>query len=477
MATVSEETRQQSISTQEARLLATTTKTPPQMGAITPRWFLKMLPWVQVNSGTYRVNRVKQVIDESEKVQITFSNGKAQITADSLMALPEFSKAERAVAEDVTGRLSNETFELGNTIFEAGNDSDKFYIVGRGRVEISTVGQYGERLRLALLGPGDHFGESSLLADRPRGATAMAVTDCELLVLSKSDFGVVMDEVPEARDNLLRVSAHRQELKQLAEAHGEEALAITAGHHGETELARLFVDYETEPAEYPLNVVQSILRVHTRVSDLYNEPIDQLREQLRLTIEGMRERQEWEIINNDDFGLLSAVAPTMRVQPRYGPPTPDDLDALLAKVWKKPSFFLANPRTIAAIGRECTFRGVPPATVQLFDGTFLTWRGIPIIPCNKLELKSQGISGTGSMTSSILLMRTGEADRGVIGLHQTGIPGEVSPSLSVRFMGINSKAVASYLVTKYFSCASLTPDALGVLENVVVDYFHEYDHE
>ena len=73
MATVTENSRQQqSISTQEARLLATTTKTPPQMGAITPRWFLKMLPWVQVNSGTYRVNRVKQLIDEEEVCRIKF---------------------------------------------------------------------------------------------------------------------------------------------------------------------------------------------------------------------------------------------------------------------------------------------------------------------------------------------------------------------------------------------------------------------
>ncbi len=74
-------------------------------------------------------------------------------------------------------------------------------------------------------------------------------------------------------------------------------------------------------------------------------------------------------------------------------------------------------------------------------------------------------------------MRVGEKDQGVIGLHQTGIPGEVMPSLSVKFMGINQKAVASYLVTKYFSCASLTADALGVLENVEVDYFHEYHYE
>ena len=137
----------------------------------------------------------------------------------------------------------------------------------------------------------------------------------------------------------------------------------------------------------------------------------------------------------------------------------------------------AARRTIAAIGRECTWRGVPPATVQLFDGSFITWRGIPIIPCNKIPLNTQGADGTGAVTSNILLMRVGEEDQGVIGLHQTGIAGEVMPSLSVRFMGINNKAVASYLVTKYFSCAALTDDSLCSMENVVVDYFHEYKHD
>ena len=50
---------QRSVTTATARQLATTTKTAPQMGSITPRLLLKLLPWVQVNSGTYRVNRTK----------------------------------------------------------------------------------------------------------------------------------------------------------------------------------------------------------------------------------------------------------------------------------------------------------------------------------------------------------------------------------------------------------------------------------
>ena len=71
-------------------------------------------------------------------------------------------------------------------------------------------------------------------------------------------------------------------------------------------------------------------------------------------------------------------------------------------------------------------------------------------------------------------MRTGEKKHGVVGLFQPGVPGEVAPSLSVRFMGINRKAIASYLISLYCSAAVLTEDALGVLEDVEVDRYHDY---
>ncbi len=57
---------------------------------------------------------------------------------------------------------------------------------------------------------------------------------------------------------------------------------------------------------------------------------------------------------------------------------------------------------------------------------------------------------------------------------QPGLPGEQSKGLSVRFMGINHKAIASYLISLYCSLAVLTADALGVLEGVEVGKYHEY---
>jgi len=234
----------------------------------------------------------------------------------------------------------------------------------------------------------------------------------------------------------------------------------------EVDLPEIYVDYEEKPREYQLNAVTSVLDVQTRISDLYRSPHDQIREQLRLMIEKVKERQERALINNTEYGLLNNVAPEMRVNARNGTPTPDDMDELIARVWKEPSFFLAHPRAIAAFGRECTRRGVPPPTVTMFGSPFVTWRGIPLVPCDKLPLKAE--------TTDILLLRTGEKKQGVIGLFQPGLPGEVSPSLSVRFMGINHKAIASYLISLYCSIVVLTQDALGLLENVHVDKYFEY---
>jgi hypothetical protein len=242
---------------------------------------------------------------------------------------------------------------------------------------------------------------------------------------------------------------------------------VVCGSRDERELPETFVDYVEKPRELTLSCISAVLDVHTRVSDLYSRPHDQIREQIRLTVESVKERQESELINNADYGLINNVAPSMKVKTRHGTPTPDDLDELIARVWKEPAFFLAHPRAIAAFGRECTLRGVPPPTVTMFGSPFLTWRGLPLIPTDKL-----GVDGKEGKTN-ILLIRVGEKKQGVIGLFQPGLPGEQTPGLSVRYMGINRNSIASYLVSLYCSAAVLTEDALGVLENVEVGRYHD----
>ena len=236
---------------------------------------------------------------------------------------------------------------------------------------------------------------------------------------------------------------------------------------GDAVLPETFVNYDEHPREYFLNAVTTVLDIQTRVSDLYSRPIDQVREQLRIIIEKVKEKQEAQLINNPTYGLIPNAVESQVIKTRKGAPTPDDLDELITKVWKEPAFFLAHPKAIAAFGREATRRGVPPPTVTLFGSPFVTWRGIPLVPSDKLAIDENN-------KTKILLLRTGEKKQGVVGLFQPGLPGEVSPSLSVRFMGINHKAVASYLVSLYCSLAVLTEDALGVLEDVDVSHYHEY---
>lgn len=241
---------------------------------------------------------------------------------------------------------------------------------------------------------------------------------------------------------------------------------VACTQRDESSLPETFVDYDTAPREYFLNGVSTILDIHTRVSDLYSSPHDQIREQLRLTIETIKERQESELINNPEYGLLASVTEDQRLSTLSGAPTPDDLDDLLQKVWKEPGFFLTHPAAIAAFGRECTRRGVPPPTVSLFGSQFLTWRGIPLIPSDKVPVEDG--------KTKIILLRIGEKRQGVVGLFQPGLVGEQSPGLSVRFMGINRSAISSYLVSLYCSLAVLTDDALAVLDDVEVGKYHDY---
>jgi hypothetical protein len=264
------------------------------------------------------------------------------------------------------------------------------------------------------------------------------------------------------------VEAGTYRVNKVKEA-AEAAIGIECSPSDATDIPSAFVDYEEQPREYTLSTVTTTLEVQTRVSDLYRSPMDQVREQLAVLIEMLKERQESELVNNPTYGLLNSAPASMRLATRGGPPTPDDLDSLIATVWKEPAFFLAHPQAIAAFGRECTLRGVPPPTVTMFGSPFITWRGIPLIPSDKLRVTEKD----GRRTSNILLLRTGEKKRGVVGLFQPGIPGEVSPSLSVRQMGINQRGAAAYLLSLYCSAAVLTEDALGVLEGVELGTYHD----
>ncbi|MGD0299953.1 MAG: family 2A encapsulin nanocompartment shell protein [Bryobacteraceae bacterium] len=304
------------------------------------------------------------------------------------------------------------------------------------------------------------------MANEPERQTALGDVAARQLANATKTTPQMQRITPRWLTHLLQWVPVEAGIYRLNRVKDESKVTVECSDRDERELPQTFVDYEEHPREYMLSAVNTVVDIHTRVSDLYSSPYSQIGEQLRLTIEIVKERQESELINSKEYGMLHSARPEQRIKTRTGAPTPDDLDELLTKVWKEPGFFLAHPAAIAAFGRECTRRGVPPPTTSLFGSQFVTWRGVPLIPSDKI--------GTENGKTSILLIRTGERRQGVVGLYQPNLPGQQSMGLSVRFMGINHKAIASYLVSLYCSLAVLTDDALGVLDDVDTGKYHEY---
>ncbi|MGH9889758.1 MAG: family 2B encapsulin nanocompartment shell protein [bacterium] len=445
-----------------ARNLADVTKTSPQMGSLSPRWLLRMLPWVDVEAGLFRLNRVRLIGPEFQRVETRVDDERALLLPENLRAIPLFRNSDVEVLTELVGHFEARQVPADSVIVREGDPGDELFIISRGKVEVTRNNAAGRRSILSLLSDGDFFGEMALLRSEPRSATVRAVAPTLLLVLSRA----AVESLGNRHPKLLA------SLEEAATARSSQTETIEMATHdeGEPTVKSTWVDYEEHPFEIALSSIITTLRVHSRVMDLYKQPFDQLREQARLVIEAMKERQEWELINNNRFGLASGIVPSMRVATRRGPPTPDDMDELLSRVWKEPSFFLAHPAAIAAFGRECTSRGVPPPTASVFGSPFLTWRGVPIVPSDKCIVDRDGTVPT----TRIFLMRTGNDRRGVVGLHQPSIGDERLPSFAIRFNGIDDKGIASYLVTVYFSLAILADDAAGSLDGVELGNYRDY---
>jgi CRP-like cAMP-binding protein len=448
-----------SLGTGAARQIATTTKSVPQTQAITPRWLLRMLPWVEAPGGTYRLNRRLTYTVGDGLVTFTGSGDRLGVIPAELRELPALREfTDETVLAELAGSVSRRDYQPGEVIAELGGTADRVCLIAHGKVGKVGTGQYGDPRVLGVIAEGHYFGDQVLTdPDSHWEFTAKAMTACTVLSLPGEVVAAVSARAPGLAEHLER---HRSLGSRRANHRGEADIALTAGHAGEPDLPGTFVDYDSGPREYELSLAQTILRVHTRVADLYSEPMDQSEQQLRLAIAELRESQEAELLTNPSFGLLANASASQRLHTRSGPPTPSDLDELLCRR-RKTRFFLAHPRAIAAFGRECSRSGVYPESIVVDGSSVRAWRGVPIFPCPKIPLTSHGVT-------SILAMRTGEKDAGVIGLYQTDLPDEREPGLSVRSRGIDDKGIMSYLISTYYSAAILVPDALGILDNVEV---------
>ena len=449
-----------SLGTQAARNLATTTKTVPQMQGISSRWLLRKLPWVNVSGGTYRVNRRLTLSVDRGRVAFEINGSDdVRVVPGTLRELPMLRGfPDDGVLAELAAGFSPRDFAPGEVLVAEGAPVDALLLVAHGRLELVGTGRYGAPAVKRVVTDGHSLEDDTHLDEQSRWEHSVKATTAGIvMVLPRAAFARIHDNSPALQQHL---AAYVANSRKPMDRKGQASIEMSAGHAGEATLPTAFVDYDISPREYDLSLTQTVLRVHSRVADLYNDPMNQTEQQLRLTVEAIRERQEWELLNNRDFGLLHNADYDQRIPTRSGPPTPDDLDNLLS-MRRSTKLFLAHPKAIAAFFRECNSRGIYPDPVNVDGHHVQAWRGVPIYPCGKIPV-------TAAQSTSILAMRTGEDDQGVVGLHQTGLPDELQPGLNVRFMGIDEKAIISYLVTAYYSTAILIPDAVGILENVEV---------
>ena len=212
----------ESLDVKAARNLATTTKTVPQLQGISPRWVLSLLPWVQVESGTYRVNKVKVVLHPDERINAIAEGGKARINAENLRAFSLFRSLDADILDRIASKLSSEKAGANEVIVPEGEFGNKFYIIVKGKVEISTTGDNGKKDRGALLGPGDYFGELSIGKLVKSEAVVKTFADSVFLTIDRSQFESLLRDAPDVRKAVTSAVEERAKLREVANEHGEK---------------------------------------------------------------------------------------------------------------------------------------------------------------------------------------------------------------------------------------------------------------
>lgn len=105
-----------------------------------------------------------------------------------LRTVPIFAELQPGDIESLARLCTRRHSPKDTVVFFENEQGDSFFMILSGRVKVTILGDDGREVILTMLGPGDFFGEMSLLDNEPRSATAIAAEDTELLCLARSDF-------------------------------------------------------------------------------------------------------------------------------------------------------------------------------------------------------------------------------------------------------------------------------------------------
>ena len=149
-----------------------------------------------------------------------------------LKTVPIFSDLSESDLKSVVNKMVSQSYKKGHVILEEDSTGDHCYFLTRGRVKITRVSSDEREVILALLGPGDFFGEMSLLSGEGRAANVVTLEKTKALTLNTVDFLGTLELYPKVSINLLRELAIRlqksdEQIASLSLSDAERRIAIS----------------------------------------------------------------------------------------------------------------------------------------------------------------------------------------------------------------------------------------------------------
>ena len=160
-------------------------------------------------------------------------------TADFLATVPLFSGLDRVELQRFAELTREKFYPRGSVILFENDPGDSLFVVREGRVKVVLIGEDGREVILGVLSVSEHFGELSLIDDRPRSAHVIAMEDSHLLVLRREDFRGRVEASPAVAWSLLTELSRR--LRRADVKIGGLVLLDVPGR-----IARLLVDLSVE---------------------------------------------------------------------------------------------------------------------------------------------------------------------------------------------------------------------------------------
>ncbi|MEI2766442.1 MAG: Crp/Fnr family transcriptional regulator [Dermatophilaceae bacterium] len=128
---------------------------------------------------------------------------------DVVRRAPLFAALDNEAAQVLLHEMSSSRLERGDILFHEGDPGDTLYVIGEGKVKLGRTSSDGRENLIAILGPGEMFGELSLFDPGPRTMTATAVAETQLMGLGNESLTTLLSGRPEVSKALLASLAKR----------------------------------------------------------------------------------------------------------------------------------------------------------------------------------------------------------------------------------------------------------------------------